>query len=298
MTACGDCGLERMPCMRPACKCGPRWIREAFDVGGSEVGSLIKALVERLPLQRMQDEVVAVLAGKSGTCEDEDPLLELADLVVDAIVVVLTDDDEVVTLTELYQGASRALDKAGAPYAEQDGAQLDLPERIRWLADQRPTRIGMEREVNTVKAELGRLLKDIETARGELRVNLDDMPPGSKIRQVVIANSLLRQERDRLAKSLSAVDHVSIELNKAVKGCGLWKQLSNKQHDDLVSMKQENDALTERVSKMEDAVKAREDRIAALVQENEDLMAERSDMETEIEHLEDEMHADDAEGDL
>jgi len=47
-----------------------------------------------------------------------------------------------------------------------------------------------------LSCEVTRARADLTVAAGELRVSLDDMPAGSTIRRLVIANSLMRRERD------------------------------------------------------------------------------------------------------
>lgn len=133
----------------------PRWIAEAIaaasdglTMGDSPgVEELATALIERLPL-----EALAVELDRERSADRDASLM--------AMVRVLTDGDpEVVELTELYQSACLALDEAGVPYASErvdsDEASatfgskfsesLNLADRIRWLAQQRPTRLDLQR---------------------------------------------------------------------------------------------------------------------------------------------------------
>lgn len=137
----------------------PRWIAEAIEavtatVRGGEVFQdipiidaerLPAALIEHLPLEAMVD-AIAVLPSTREACIS----------LVAKVVNVLTDGDpEVVELTALYQNACRVLDEAGVPYASsvdelggmvtiRPAEALDLADRIRWLAQQRPIRAELE----------------------------------------------------------------------------------------------------------------------------------------------------------
>lgn len=141
----------------------PRWIAEALeaslsraDAPGNPDGILAAALIERLPLEAM---VRAIAMGSDGP--------EL----IRRVVQVLTDGDpEVVQLTELYQGACKVLDGAGVPYAQspsegQDAQPIDLAGRIRWLAQQRPTRLELQR----VEAERDQARGEMSAVHGFLR---------------------------------------------------------------------------------------------------------------------------------
>jgi hypothetical protein len=134
-------------------KIAPRWIAEAIDAGVLGVSSrrLAAALIERLPIEAMMADIRQRIAGVAGITGDW--IGAVAGLAMSGAVHVLTDGDpEVVELAELYLGACRALDMAGVPYAAayaDDGDQqvmpLNLAGRIRWLAQQRPTRLDLQR---------------------------------------------------------------------------------------------------------------------------------------------------------
>lgn len=166
----------------------PRWISEAIDVAydnGPGDGKLAAALIERLPIEAMID-AIAVLPSTREACIS----------LVAKVAHVLTDGDpEVVELTELYQDACRALDEAGVPYAidvevpasimiestigdlaphkpaevrevpaHPGSLQMGLPDRIRWLVSERPTRLELQR----VEAERDQLRTMYECASDDL----------------------------------------------------------------------------------------------------------------------------------
>lgn len=148
----------------------PRWIAEAIEAAyenGPGDGKLATALIERLPLEAIAAELVRERS------TDRDASLM-------AIVRVLTDGDpEVVSLTELYQGACKALDDAGVPYASSVGElgamvtlgpaePLDLADRIRWLAQQRPTRLELQR----VEAERDWMSKSRDADHAQHKIDL------------------------------------------------------------------------------------------------------------------------------
>lgn len=188
------------------------------------------ALIERLPIEAMIDSATVSVHGDLATDR------RVARDVVTAIVKLLADGDpEVVELTELYQGASKALDDAGVPYADPianltadeireavhasmpagvavfarapnetddqlrarikagDGAipedvkaafrgaataamsrPLDLAGRIRWLAQQRPTRLDLQRVLSDRDAQL-ELRAAAERERDAARREVDDL---------------------------------------------------------------------------------------------------------------------------
>lgn len=153
----------------------PRWIAEALDACGviadKCTDDIAKALIERLPIEAMVTAATMSMHGDGVTDR------AVAREAVANIMRILTDGDpEVVELTELYQGACRALDAAGVPYAidaeiqphimikttigetaphkpaevhhvpaRPCTLQLGLAGRIQWLAQQRPTRIELQR---------------------------------------------------------------------------------------------------------------------------------------------------------
>lgn len=147
----------------------PRWIvdalGDAYDMRGRPGRSADKiatALMERLPIEAMIDAIAGPPSTRD-TCTT---------LIAKIIAALCDGDPEVVSFTELYQDACRALDDAGAPYAidaesspdlaiestagemtprkpvevshvpaHRATIQLDLAGRIRWLARQRRTHV-------------------------------------------------------------------------------------------------------------------------------------------------------------
>jgi len=147
----------------------PRWILEALDVAWSEgrafsdiAARLTKEMFERLPIAEMtrgvRDEIDGI-AGLSG-----DWSAAIAGLAVSKAVQVLAADHDVVTIAELYQDAARALDAAGVPYGADGHALMDMPARIRWLAQQHPTRSELAR----VEAERDQVARELEQCRHDL----------------------------------------------------------------------------------------------------------------------------------
>jgi hypothetical protein len=161
----------------------PRWISEAIEASGEMLGpsndEIAKQLIERLPLEAMRRAALDALDEVAAN----HPAEQHSVIALTAIVGVLTDGDpEVVELAELYQGACRALDAAGVPYAvdveppqhlaiesasgemtlhkvvqvhevpaHPASQRLDLAGRIRWLAQQRPIRLELESAQATCK---------------------------------------------------------------------------------------------------------------------------------------------------
>lgn len=141
----------------------PRWILEpieAFELtddlmqllgttGGPYVmlpataERLVAAIIEHLPLEEMAEHMAKALELNGYKWEASRPAMYG---VVDALT---NGNSEVMQLAELYQGACKALDEAGVPYAldlAADGKEtpLHLAGRIRWLAQQRPIRAELE----------------------------------------------------------------------------------------------------------------------------------------------------------
>lgn len=160
----------------------PRWITEALDAACEGArhsmtdvrkDAVAAALTERLPIEAM-----AHAAGD--------------DLgLVSEIVRVLTDGDpEVVLLAELYQGACKALDEAGVPYAIEGCALTDMQRRIRWLAQQRPTRA----ELDAAQATRRLAENAAVTYMGRARHAEELLQNAAR---TVIDNQQIRDERDR-----------------------------------------------------------------------------------------------------
>lgn len=183
----------------------PRWIVDAIEAcesaapGVLHVDQLPTALIERLPLEALRG-AVQIKAADAQAVYDAGPKMWWGDEtfappprviaeIVGRVVCVLTDGDpEVVELTELYQDACRALDDAGVPHAQEpdDGPteQLNLAARIRWLAQQRPTRLDLQR---------------VEAEREVLR---------NKVDEIYASERALTVERDRARDHLVAIDLV------------------------------------------------------------------------------------------
>lgn len=131
----------------------PRWIAEAIDATygdgvdictSVDVDKIAAALIERLPIEAMAAAgCEAITTGTPGN-----PMAAAVAMVSAMVLVLAEGDPEVVQLTELYQGACKALDDAGVPYGAEGvdfDRPLDLAGRIRWLAQQRPTRLELQR---------------------------------------------------------------------------------------------------------------------------------------------------------
>lgn len=183
----------------------PRWIVEAFEimmagpgVGDPEVETLAAALIERLPLEAMRQAAQDAL----DEVADNRPAEQHAAIATTAIVRLLTDGDpEIATLTELYQGATRALDAAGVPYATggDDGqipVRLNLYGRILWLIEQRPTRIDLQR----VEAERDEIQRHCDIARGQADARGEElvrMSTDGAIERNALRQQLADMTRDR-----------------------------------------------------------------------------------------------------
>lgn len=189
----------------------PRWIAEALDValnasddaiGRVDYDGIATALLERLPLEAIACEVPRAL---------DDIADGMHGRVVADIMRVLTDGDpDVATLTELYQGASKALDAAGVPYAVNTAElyrPLDLAGRIQWLAQQRPTRLDLQR----AEAERDAARERVSALEGEVEIlgeNRDAATGESEHSERELVNLRrrfddLQRDRDRLARDLN-----------------------------------------------------------------------------------------------
>lgn len=137
----------------------PRWIRDSIDgqwagndVDDKDAEEFARELMEHLPIEAM---VSAAATGPETDASIPLPLRVIAARrFVTSAIRAMTSDPEVVTLTELYRDACTALDAAGVPYAASyadDGdvqeISLNLSGRIRWLAQQRPSRLELQRIV-------------------------------------------------------------------------------------------------------------------------------------------------------
>jgi hypothetical protein len=175
----------------------PRWIAEALDacspIGTSAIADTVAAaLIERLPINEMARAMADAEANR-------------ADQLVSIVRVLSDGDPEVVELTELYQAASKALDDAGVPYAaayaddgDQQVMQLNLAGRIRWLAQQRPTKLALEgavascEEYRQALMVTGNKLKQVEAERDSL-VALDRQAESLAEQRLLTINELRRQ---------------------------------------------------------------------------------------------------------
>lgn len=73
-------------------------------------------------------------------------------------------------------------------------ATLDLEDLVEsYTTHQRLVATG----IAVITGELEQYREDLKKAAGELSIPFEEMPAGSFTRQLVMANSLLRQERDR-----------------------------------------------------------------------------------------------------
>lgn len=193
----------------------PRWIAEAIAAAhdGLAMGDcpgtaeLAAALIERLPLAEIEQALRGIQPG------------DWSGGVLAVIIGALTDDPEVVTLTEFYQGACRTLDAAGVPYgaSAEPGTwrekPLDLAGRIRWLAQQRPTRLDLQR----VEAERDQLRKMYEGASADLdrerREHQD--AEGAAANREIGAQTALAGARERIAALEGEVEILHESLDAA-----------------------------------------------------------------------------------
>lgn len=160
----------------------PRWISEAIEASATLVtpeliSATTKELLERLPIEAIT-VVLRGIVGPAGLTALEQPG-SLA-----SIVSALTDGDpEVVELTELYQGACRALDAAGVPYDRaltDDGdlqvVRLNLAGRIQWLAQHAAGEaahndrelVDLRRRFDDLQRDRDRLARDLNLLQGDL----------------------------------------------------------------------------------------------------------------------------------
>jgi hypothetical protein len=217
----------------------PRWIAaamddELFELDDSERADFARSLIERLPINEMARAMADAEANR-------------ADQLVSIVRVLSDGDPEVVELTELCQAASKALDDAGVPYAaayaddgDQQVMQLNLAGRIRWLAQQRPTKLALEgavascEEYRQALMVTGNKLKRVEAERESFRADVihvraiaevigqrdatiksltaerDEAQRMLGLARAAVATELLRcadltAERDRLAEECEAV---------------------------------------------------------------------------------------------
>lgn len=138
-----------------------------------------RQLLERLPLDAMRRAADGALANLGdGLAVSLRTEHAVAALVVAEIVREISErDPDVVTLTELYQSACRELDAAGVPHADAPGPEmlmLDLAGRIRWLAQQRPTRLEVQRLQEDRDAQI-ELRATAERERDAARSELADL---------------------------------------------------------------------------------------------------------------------------
>lgn len=222
----------------------PRWISEAFDAARPEerdmdADDLSAALIERLPLEAMTAEIRVRCADYHRLAEhcpdtwpgdDTFPLPpDVSAGIVARIAGVLSDGDpEVVELAKLYQGACRALDAAGVPYAidvepdhlkieavpgeltlhkpveteqvpSHSASQLiDLAGRIRWLAQQRPTRLDLER---------------VEAERDLARTMHQDAERAFRLQALEIAATDRQVLRAKIADQDAYIEQLEVEID-------------------------------------------------------------------------------------
>ncbi len=88
-------------------------------------------------------------------------------------------------------------------------ATLDLEFLLEsYLEHQRIVATG----IAVITGELEEARSDLAAASGELLVSMDEMPPGSRCRQLVIANRLMASERDRAREEVCKVRNVLKDL--------------------------------------------------------------------------------------
>ncbi len=274
-------------------KPAPRWIGEALTMATARhmladseesAGLLATALLERIPIIGMQLRAVEVISEHvGGTARD------MARDVVTALVSVLTDaDSDVVTLTELYQNAARALDDAGVPYAAApsgatdidsridavasgaENTHLDLTARIRWLAGQRPRRFYLQR----VEAERDQAVADRDMWERAHDKQRDDANAwATRCKE-------LGDERDRIT---DAADVTHDLLTTQIAECNTM----------IAELRGEVEAHEVDIAELEGQIYSdadaerdpRDARIAELEDENERLTNEVSDLEDQVDEM-------------
>lgn len=223
----------------------PRWIHAALDavcqadtrmvVSTVDADDLATALLERLPLEALANAVPSA--------------------VVANVVRVLGEDHDVVTIAELYQGATRALDAAGAPYAVNTAEvyrPLDLVGRIRWLAEQRPTRLDLQR----VEVERDAWHRRYDECIVTITANQQS------IASLIEESETRKRERDRARATVADLTEQRAATERALTRTGApMDELANEQG--VVWLHRELDALKERLLKAEterDALRELQDR--------------------------------------
>jgi len=279
----------------------PRWIAEALDAlvltddvvtmlpGESAtlngryrllpeaIETAARALIERLPVEAMAKAGCEAVIAHHAQPMTNPGIHGAAIAMVTRMISVLADGDpEVVELTELYQGAVKVLNEVGVPYAVDERRDdtglsgpmrtgqlhLDLAARVRWLAQQRPTRLDLQRveaeckalreDVTFVTAERGRLAGQIRAATIALDafqvprhiVPLDvaerDSPPS-------VALDLDGRVRE-LGNTLARTRHELATERSAMRQVGEARDMYRTERD---AARREIDALQERLLKAE-----------------------------------------------
>lgn len=128
----------------------PLWISRALDACSpipttGITDRVAESLLEHLPVEEIRRVIRKRIAGVAGITGDW--IGAIAGSVTEGAVNVLAGDinHDVVTVTELYNKAAKALDAAGVPYAEDDRTPMMLQQRIAWLAARRPTILTLQR---------------------------------------------------------------------------------------------------------------------------------------------------------
>lgn len=135
------------------------------------------------------------------------------------VVAALSRNAEVVKLTELYQDACRALDAAGVPYStlppgpmvhDAEGypaaEPLSLAGRIRWLAQQRPTALELQRVTTERDHALFKEKRTAELLATECSLSMNTMREMFTARHERDAAITERDEARAMAKRRTEVD--------------------------------------------------------------------------------------------